>query len=159
MADEKDKEDTVYSVKGDVKITIAPQTTSTSGGSSQNDPPKKLDQITLLLIIATVFQAVIIGTFALGKSEAGTLSFEKLVEIQDEFIRILKTETNRLKNRRPSTPSSSSCTSKVYEALDQLAEQVEERVKEYVKSEGKKIISKRAPAQPASPRCPNPCCD
>jgi hypothetical protein len=73
----------------------------------------------------------------LGESGASGVSFERLVEVQDEFIRTLRIENKRLRNRRPPSEHPS-CTSKVYEAVDQLAAQVEERVKAYVKSEAKR---------------------
>jgi len=76
----------------------------------------------------------------LGQSGAGAVSLETLVQAQGEFIRTLRIEIKRLKRYRPPSEHPS-CTSTLYEAVDQLAAQVEERVKDYVKSEAKRITS------------------
>jgi hypothetical protein len=133
-----DGKDVVCSIK-DVKVTLTCDTSSTPSKEVPPPPPKQ-GSLTPILAAATIFQAAIIGTFMLGQSDAGGVSFERLVEVQDEFIRTLRIENKRLRNRRPPSEHPS-CTSKVYEAVDQLAAQVEERVKAYVKSEAMRTTS------------------
>lgn len=130
-----DDKDVICSIK-DVKVTLTCPTTS----PPPPPPPEKLGSLTVVLTIATIFQAAIIGTFMLGQPGAGALPLETLVQIQDEFIRISRIEIKRLKSRRPRSEHPS-CTSTLYEAADQIAAQLEERVRDYVKSEGKRITS------------------
>jgi len=134
-----DEEETLYIVKKVKKAEIPEQ-------SKKPTPASDLSSFTSLLFVATVFQAIVIGTFALGSPEDGAepiarARIDGLIEAQNEFIRTLRIEVSRLKNRRPQ-PTSNSCTASVSQALDQLESQVDQRIRDYVKGEAKRLVSK-----------------
>ncbi len=133
-----DEKETLYSVK---KVTPPPK---------PPDPPKpeppKISALNVLLFIATVFQAIVIATFSFGGAEPGGAEpfaqtrIDELIEVQDEVIRTLRIEVERLKNRRPRRPGAP-CAGAANEALDQLVAQVEGRLSDFVTGEMKRLAS------------------
>jgi hypothetical protein len=125
------------------KIPSRPGESTPTGRTEGNTTPP--DYTKWVLVVATVFQAVVIGTFALGKSEPGLLNakaetrFEALVEAQDEFIKTLRIERERVLKRQRPRPGAT-CSSQISETVDQLVEQVRARTKDYVRDQLRKAV-------------------
>ncbi|MBJ7545214.1 hypothetical protein [Rhodomicrobium udaipurense] len=105
---------------------------------------RRIRVLTNTLFVATIFQSIVIYTFWVRGAEAtGPTPVEAVIEVQDEAIRTLQFEINRLRRRQQSSkPSRSSCAGVVNDTLDQLGAQVQGRLMDLFNSQAKQLLTR-----------------
>jgi hypothetical protein len=102
----------------------------------EREKRKQIERTAVLILIAAIFEGAVILTFRPTGDGIGRTPLNTIIEFQDEAIRTLRIETNRLKSELPATP----CSGRITTVLDQLRAQFEERIKDYTRSKPKGLM-------------------